>query len=47
MEQDGADALNSAVNCLMHAIESEDEDAQQDVAHWMIQRAKPWTIRKW
>jgi hypothetical protein len=31
----------------MHAIWTEDEEAQQDAAHRMIQIAKPWTIRRW
>jgi hypothetical protein len=31
----------------MHAIWTKDEEAQQDAAHWMIQIAKPWTIRSW
>jgi len=46
-EKHGADALYSAVKCLMHAIRTEDEEAQQDVAHQMIQIAKPWMIRRW
>jgi len=41
MEMHGADALYSAVKSLMHAIRTEDQDAQQDAAHWMIQIAKP------
>jgi len=47
MEKHGAEALYSAVKRLMHAIRTEDEEAQQDVAHRMIQIAKPWTIRRW
>jgi hypothetical protein len=47
MEMHGADALYSAVKSLMHAIRTEDEEAQQDAAHRMIQIAKPWTIRRW
>jgi hypothetical protein len=47
MEMHGADALYSAVKSLMHAIRTEDQDAQQDAAHRMIQIAKPWTIRRW
>jgi len=43
----GAHALYSAVKSLMHAIQTEDEEAQQDAAHWMIQIAKAWTIRRW
>ena len=47
MEQHGADALYSAVKSVMHAIRTEDEEAQQDVAHRMIQITKRWTIRRW
>jgi hypothetical protein len=36
METHGADALNSTVKSLMHAIRTEDEDAQHDAAHRMI-----------
>jgi len=45
MEKHGAEALYSAVKSLMHAIQTKDEEAQQDVVHRMIQIAKPWTIR--
>jgi len=47
MEMDSADALYSAVKSLMHAIRTENQDAQQDAAHRMNQIAKPWTIRRW
>jgi hypothetical protein len=47
MEKHGADALYSAVKSLMHVIRTEDQDAQQDAAHRMIQIAKPWTISRW
>jgi hypothetical protein len=47
MEKHGAEALNSAVKSLMHAIRTNDEEAQQDAVHQMIQIAKPWTIRQW
>jgi len=47
MEKHGAEALYSAVKSLMHAIQTKDEEAQQDVAHGMIQIAKPCTIRQW
>jgi hypothetical protein len=47
MEKHGAEALYSAVKSLMHAIQTKDEEAQQDAAHRMIQIAKPWTIRQW
>jgi hypothetical protein len=46
MEMHGADALYSAVKRLMHAIRTEDQDAEQDAAHRMIQFAKTWTIRR-
>ena len=46
-EKHGADGLYSAVQCMMYAIWTKDKDAQQDVAHQMIQIAKPWTIRRW
>jgi hypothetical protein len=45
IEMHSADALYSAVKSLMHAIRTEDQDAQQDAAHRMIQITKPWTIR--
>jgi len=47
MEKDGANALYSAVMSLMHAIRTEDEDAQHDATHWMSQIAKPLAIRRW
>jgi len=40
-EKHGADALCSTVKSLMHAIRTEDEEAQRDAAHRMIQIAKP------
>jgi len=46
MEKHSAEVLYSAVKSLKHAIRTEDEDAQQDAAYWMIQLAKPWTIRR-
>jgi len=45
MEKHGAVELNSTVKSLMHAMQTKDEEAQQDAAHRMIQIAKPWTIR--
>jgi hypothetical protein len=47
MEMHGADALDSAVKSLMDAIETENQHAQQDTVHWMIQIAKPWTMWRW
>jgi hypothetical protein len=47
MEMDVADALYSAVKSLMHAIQTEDQDSQQDAAHQVIQIAKPWMIKRW
>ena len=47
IEKHGAKSLYSAVKSLMHAIRTEDQDAQQDAAHQMILLPKPWTIRRW
>jgi len=47
MEKHSTDALYSALECLMQAIGTEDEAAQQHAAHRMIQIAKPWPIRRW
>jgi hypothetical protein len=47
MDQHGADELYSAVKSVMHAIRTDDEQAQQEAAHRMIQIAMPWTIRGW
>jgi hypothetical protein len=47
MEMHCADARDSAVKSLMHAIWTEDQDAQLDAANPMIQIAKPCTIRRW
>jgi len=46
-EQHSPDALYSSVKCLMHAIRTEDEEAQQDAAHQMVQIVKPWMIMRW
>jgi hypothetical protein len=47
MEVHSPDALYSAVKGLMHAIQAEDQDAQQDAAHQMIQIVKTCMIRRW
>jgi hypothetical protein len=47
MDRHGADELYSAVIRLMHAIRTEDKEAQQDVAQRMIENEKPWTRRRW
>jgi hypothetical protein len=44
MEKHGANALCSTVKSLMHAILTEDHNAQQDTAHRMIQIRKCWMI---
>ena len=46
MEMHGANAMYPTVKSSMHAIWTEDHDAQQDSAHRIIQIAKPWTIRR-
>jgi hypothetical protein len=47
IEKHGADTLYSAVTSLMHAIPTDDEEAEQDVAYQVIHISKLWTIRKW
>jgi len=47
VEMHGANALYSPVKSLMRAIRPQDQDAQQDASHCMIQMVKPWTIRRW
>jgi len=47
MEKHGAESLYCTVKSLMHAILTKDRDAQQGAAHWMIQIAKAWVIRRW
>jgi len=47
MEMHRANAMYSAVKSMIHAIRTEDQDAQQDAAHRMIQIAKPCMIRRW
>jgi hypothetical protein len=47
LEKPGSDALYSAVKSLMHAPQTEDEEAQQTVAHWVIHIAKPSPIGRW
>jgi hypothetical protein len=39
--------LYSTVKCLMHDIRATGHNAKQYGAHWMIQIAKTWTIRRW
>jgi len=47
MEKHSPNALYCVVKSLMHAIRTEDHDAQQDAVHRTIQIAKPWMIRRW
>jgi hypothetical protein len=47
MEKHCAEALYFAVKSVMHAIQTEDQDAQQDAAHQMIQIAKPLNMSRW
>ena len=46
-DKQGADGLYSTGESLIHAIRTEDEEAQQHVAHQKIQIAKPRTMRRW
>lgn len=47
MEKHAAEVFYSAVKSVKHAIRTEDEEAQLDAAHLIIQIGKPWTIRRW
>jgi len=47
MENLGAETLYFAVRSLMQTIQTKNKEAQQNAAHWIIQSAKPWTIRRW
>ena len=47
MEKHGVEGLYSDVKSLLHAIQTKDEAAQQDVTHQMIQIATAWIIRRW
>jgi len=47
MQNDGTEALYSAVKSVVLAIRTEDRKAQQHATHWMIQVTKPWTISGW
>jgi hypothetical protein len=47
MEKHSAKAVNSAVKSLIHAVQTKNDQGQQDAAHQMIQNAKPWLIRRW
>jgi chorismate mutase len=44
MERDSADALYSAIKSVMHAIWTQNEEAQQNMAYRVIQIVQPWTI---
>jgi hypothetical protein len=47
IEKHGADALYSAVNSLMHVTQTEDEEAQQDLAQQIIEIVNPWMVKWW
>jgi hypothetical protein len=47
IEKHGADVLYSAMKRLLDATWTEDDQAQQNTAHQMIQITKPWMIRMW
>ena len=47
MKKHGAEALYSTVKSLMYAIQTEDHDPQQNAVHWIIENAKPWTMKRW
>jgi len=45
-ETNGAEAMYSTMKSPIHAIWSEDNVAWQDLAHWTIEIAKAWTVRR-
>jgi len=47
IEKYNAEVLNFALKRVMHAIQTQQNKAQQDVVHCMIHITKLWTIRKW
>jgi len=47
MEMHGAEALYFAVKSLMHAIQTENKEAQQHAVHRIIHIPKPWMISSW
>jgi hypothetical protein len=47
MEEHRADTLDSAANSMMHVIWTEEEEAEQDMVHRMIQIPMPWIIWRW
>jgi hypothetical protein len=47
MEMHGTDALYSTEKSWLHSIRTDEQDAQQDAAHRMIQIARAWTISCW
>lgn len=42
-----AQALHSEVQCLIHAMQTEDNEAQQNAASLMIEVTAGWMIRRW
>jgi glycerate kinase len=47
LEKHGAEALYSAVKSVMHAIQTQNEQAQQNAEHWTKQIAKHWMFKRW
>jgi hypothetical protein len=47
MEYHGVEALYSTMKSLIHAIQTEDQTAEQNAVHWMLHIVKPWMIRRW
>jgi hypothetical protein len=47
MKKHGAEALYSTVKSRLPIGQNIEEEAEQNVAYWIIQIEKPWTIRRW
>lgn len=45
-EKHGTEALNSTVNCLLHGIQTEDQEARNDISHHVLRFAQPWTMSR-
>jgi len=46
-EKHGIETLYSAAKSLMHVIRTPENEAQQDMTHWMIKILKHWSIVRW
>jgi hypothetical protein len=47
IDKDSEDILNNVVKRIMHAIQTDDEEAQQHAVHQMIQIPYHRTLKRW